>query len=88
MKLLIQAVAVALVLGAPIASFAQAPQQAAAQDTQAVDTQAIQTQAAGQQAAAQTDHGGYGSNGHGSWQAGRGSDTTLSAYSPPIYNAR
>ncbi|MEC5406875.1 hypothetical protein VOM14_15120 [Paraburkholderia sp. MPAMCS5] len=84
MKSLIQAVAVALVLGAPIASFAQAaPQQAAAQDTQAV-----QTQAAGQQAAAQTGHGGYGSNGHGSWQAGRGSDTTVSAYSPPIHNAR
>ncbi|WP_027802681.1 hypothetical protein [Paraburkholderia dilworthii] len=83
MKSLIQAVAIAAVLGAPIASFAQPSAQAAAQDMQAV-----QPQAAGQQGSARADNGGYGSGSHGTWQAGRGSDVTFSSYSPPIYNVR
>ncbi|MFM0251077.1 hypothetical protein [Paraburkholderia sediminicola] len=80
MKSLIKAVAIAIVLSAPIASFAQS-NQPAPQNTQA-------TQASGQQGAAQADTSGYGSGSHGTWQAGRGSDTTVSSYSPPIYNAR
>ncbi|NPT48055.1 hypothetical protein GNZ12_43620 [Paraburkholderia sp. 1N] len=83
MKSLIKAVAIAVVLSAPIASFAQS-NQPAPQNAQA--TQA--TQASGQQGAAQADTSGYGSASHGTWQAGRGSDTTVSSYSPPIYNAR
>jgi Ni/Co efflux regulator RcnB len=84
MKSLIQAVAVALVLAAPVASFAQsADQQGVSQDTQAT-----QAQAAGRQNAAQADNSGYGSGSHGTWQSGRGNSTTVSSYSPPIYNAR
>ncbi|CAB3724853.1 hypothetical protein [Paraburkholderia rhynchosiae] len=83
MKSLIQAVAVAVVLSAPIASFAQPSGQAGAQDMRAV-----QTQAAGQQRMVQADNSGYGPGSHGTWQAGRGSDVTVSSYSPPIYNAR
>ena len=83
MKSLIQAVALAVVLAAPVVSFAQSASQPVAQDAQAV-----QTQAAGQQHAAQTDNSGYGAGSHGTWQAGRGTDTTVSSYSPPIYNAR
>jgi FlaG/FlaF family flagellin (archaellin) len=83
MKSLIQAVALAVVLAAPVASFAQSASQPVSQDTQAA-----QTQAADQQHAAQTDNSGYGAGSHGAWQAGRGTDTTVSSYSPPIYNAR
>ncbi|XUW86970.1 hypothetical protein OH764_08940 [Burkholderia sp. M6-3] len=83
MKSLIQAVAIAAVLGAPIASFAQPSAQAGTQDTQAA-----QTEAAGQQGFARADNSGYGSGSHGTWQAGRGGDVTFSSYSPPVYNAR
>jgi hypothetical protein len=84
MKSLIQAVAVAFVLAAPVASFAQSASQP--QDLQ--EHQAAQTQAAGLRHAAQTDDSGYGVSSHGTWQSGRGTHTTVSSYSPPIYNAR
>jgi hypothetical protein len=83
MKSLIQAVAIAAVLGAPIAAFAQPLAQAATQDAQAVQTQAV-----GQHRPVQADSSGYGSGDHGTWRAGRRSETTVSSYSPPIYNAR
>ena len=83
MKSLIQAVAIAVVLAAPVASFAQSSNDPASQGTQAV-----QTQASGQLQSAQTDNSGYGSGSRGTWQAGHGNDTTVSSYSPPIYNAR
>ncbi|HYS65624.1 MAG TPA: hypothetical protein VEN30_17700 [Paraburkholderia sp.] len=83
MKSLIQAVAIAVVLAAPVASFAQSSNQPVSQGTQAT-----QAQSSGQQNAAQADTSGYGSGSHGMWQAGHGSDTTVSSYSPPIYNAR
>jgi hypothetical protein len=82
MKSLIKAVAIAVVLGAPIASFAQSNQSAPQ------NAQGTQAQASGQQGAAQADTSGYGSGSRGTWQAGRGSDTTVSSYSPPVYNAR
>ncbi|MFM0419329.1 hypothetical protein [Paraburkholderia aromaticivorans] len=80
MKSLIQAVAIAVVLAAPVASFAQSSNDAA--------SQAVQAQASGQQQSAQTDNSGYGSGSHGTWQAGYGNDTTVSSYSPPIRNIR
>lgn len=82
MKSFIKTVAIAVVLGAPIASFAQSNQPAPqnAQDTQA--------QVFEQQGAAQADTSGYGSGGHGTWQAGQGSETAVSSYSPPIHNVR
>ncbi|WP_345810678.1 hypothetical protein AAGS40_07615 [Paraburkholderia sp. PREW-6R] len=83
MKSFIQAVAIVVALGAPIASFAQASNQPVSQDPQAT-----QVQAAGQQDATQTNNSGYGSGSHGSWQAGSGSDTTVSSYSPPVRNVR
>jgi hypothetical protein len=83
MKSLIQAVAVAVALGAPIVSMAQTPGQAAQQGVEV-----IQSQAASQQGAARVENSGYGSGSHGSWQAGRGGDVTFSSYSPPVYNAR
>ncbi|AXF08098.1 hypothetical protein CUJ91_09275 [Paraburkholderia graminis] len=83
MKSLIQAVAVAVALGAPIVSMAQTSGQAAQQGVEV-----IQSQAAGQQGAARVENSGYGSGSHGSWQAGRGGDVTFSSYSPPVYNAR
>jgi hypothetical protein len=83
MKSLIQAVALAVVLTVPVASFAQSAGQPVSQDSQAT-----QTQAAGQSNTAQADSSGYGAGSHGTWQAGRGTDTTVSSYSPPIYNAR
>ncbi|WP_144114061.1 hypothetical protein [Paraburkholderia sp. BCC1886] len=84
MKSLIQAVAVALVLSAPVVSFAQSSTQASPDSSQAT-----QAQSYGQQQATPADSTGYGSAGHGSWQAGhRGGDTTVSSYSPPVYNAR
>ncbi|NPT39422.1 hypothetical protein [Paraburkholderia xenovorans] len=83
MKSLIQAVAIAVVLAAPMASFAQSSSQPASQDAQGV-----QAQASGQQVPAQADNSGYGSGSRGTWQAGHGTDTTVSSYSPPIYNAR
>ncbi|MFM0502180.1 hypothetical protein [Paraburkholderia caffeinilytica] len=82
MKSLIKAVAIAVVLGAPIASFAQSNQPALQ------NTQGTQAQVSTQQGTAQADTSGYGSGSHGTWQAGRGSDTSVSSYSPPIYNAR
>ena len=82
MKSLIKAVAIAVVLGAPIVSFAQSTQSAPQ------NAQGTQAQASGQQGAAQADTSGYGSGSRGTWQAGRGSDTTVSSYSPPVYNAR
>ena len=83
MKSLIRAVAVAVVLGAPIASMAQNVGQAAPQGAQAP-----QSQAGAQHDAVQAVHSGYGSDSHGTWQAGRGGDITFSSYSPPVYNAR
>ncbi|CAB3641258.1 hypothetical protein C8K18_105400 [Paraburkholderia sp. GV068] len=83
MKSLIQAVAVAVALGAPIVSMAQTSGQAAQQGVEV-----IQSQAASQQGAARVENSGYGSGSHGSWQAGRGGDVTFSSYSPPVYNAR
>ncbi|CAH2792826.1 MAG: FIG00452579: hypothetical protein [uncultured Paraburkholderia sp.] len=85
MKSLIRAVAVAVavVLGAPIASMAQTSGQAAPQGAQVT-----QSPAAAQQDAARAVHSGYGSDSHGTWQAGRGRDITFSSYSPPVYNAR
>ncbi|ALE56555.1 hypothetical protein P0D87_00015 [Paraburkholderia sp. RL17-368-BIF-A] len=83
MKSLIQAVAVAVALGAPIVSMAQTSGQAAQQGVEV-----IQSQAASQQGAARVENSGYGSGSHGTWQAGRGGDVTFSSYSPPVYNAR
>jgi Ni/Co efflux regulator RcnB len=83
MKSLIQAVALAVVLAAPVASFAQAANQGVTQDTQSG-----QSQTAAQQNTARSDNSGYGSGTHGTWQSGRGNDTTVSSYSPPIHNAR
>jgi uncharacterized protein YpmB len=82
MKSLIQAIAIAVVLAAPVASFAQSSNQPASQGAQAA-----QAQASGEQNAAQADNSGYGSGSRGTWQAGHGNDTTVSSYSPPIYNA-
>ncbi|MFL9951293.1 hypothetical protein PQR68_35415 [Paraburkholderia agricolaris] len=82
MKSLIKAVAFAVVLGAPIASFAQSNQSVPQ------NAQGAQAQVSAQQGARQADTSGYGSGSHGTWQAGRGNDTTVSSYSPPIYNAR
>ena len=83
MKSLIQAVAVAVALGAPIVSMAKTSGQAAQQGVEV-----IQSQAASQQGAARVENSGYGSGSHGTWQAGRGGDVTFSSYSPPVYNAR
>ncbi|MFM0735493.1 hypothetical protein PQQ52_33955 [Paraburkholderia sediminicola] len=83
MKSLIKAVVIALVLGAPIASFAQSSQPAP-QNAQGAQAQVSKQQGA----AAQADTSGYGSGSRGTWQAGHGSDTAVSSYSPPIYNAR
>ncbi|MFP3570011.1 hypothetical protein [Paraburkholderia sp. SIMBA_030] len=84
MNSLIKAVAIAVVLSAPIASFAQSnrPVTPAQQNTQAAGQGVSE-----QKDAAQADTSGYGSSSNGTWQAGH-SDTTLSSYSPPIYNAR
>jgi len=83
MKSLIQAVAIAAILAAPAVSFAQASNQAAPQGAQAA-----QAQSPGDQNAAQAGSSGYGLDGRGTWQAGRGNDTIVSSYSPPIHNAR
>jgi len=82
MKSLIRAVAVAVVLGAPLVSMAQTSGQTAEQGTDAIRT------AAGQQESGRAADSGYGSGGHGTWQAGRGGDISFSSYSPPVYNAR
>ncbi|CAE6831063.1 hypothetical protein [Paraburkholderia haematera] len=82
MKSLIKAVAIAVVLGAPIASFAQSNQPAPQ------NAQGAQAQVSEQQGARQADTSGYGSGSRGTWQAGHGNETTISSYSPPIYNAR
>lgn len=81
MKSLIKAVAIAAVLAAPVVSFAQSSNQSTSQGAQAVQAQSEQN-------AAQADNSGYGSGSRGTWQAGRGGDTVVSSYSPPIYNAR
>jgi hypothetical protein len=83
MKSLIQAVAIAVVLVAPVASFAQSSNEPASPGAQAA-----QAQASSQQGAAQADNSGYGSASVGTWQAGQSNDTTVSSYSPPIHNAR
>lgn len=83
MKSLIQAVAFAVVVGVPVASFAQSATQPLSQETQATHTQA-----AGQQNGTRTDSSGYGSGIHGAWQTGRSTDTVVSSYSPPVYNVR
>lgn len=83
MKSLIQAVAIAVVLVMPVASFAESSTPSAAQDAQSV-----QAAPAVQQNAAQAASSGYGSGSHGTWQAGYANDTTVSSYSPPIHNAR
>ena len=82
MKSLIKAVAIAVVLGAPIASFAQSNQPAPQ------DAQGTHAQVSAQQGTAQADTSGYGSASRGTWQAGHGNDMSVSSYSPPIYNAR
>ncbi|CAB3723788.1 hypothetical protein LMG24238_05119 [Paraburkholderia sediminicola] len=82
MKSLIKAVAIAVVLGAPIASFAQSNQPAPQ------DAQGAQAQVSTQQGTTQADTSGYGSASRGTWQAGHGNDMSVSSYSPPIYNAR
>ena len=82
MKSFIKAVAIAVVLGAPIASFAQSNQPAPQ------DAQGTQAQVSAQQGTAQADTSGYGSASRGTWQAGHGNDMSVSSYSPPIYNAR
>lgn len=84
MNSLIKAVAIAVVLSAPIASFSQSNQPVAPAQQ---NTQAAGQRVSEQKDAAQADTSGYGSGSNGTWQAGR-SDTTLSSYSPPIYNAR
>ncbi|HEY4298589.1 MAG TPA: hypothetical protein VGM85_19110 [Paraburkholderia sp.] len=84
MKSLIQAVALAVVLAVPVASFAQAGSDQVGQ-SMSQDAQATQT--AVSYDAARTGNGGYGAGSHGTWQAGRGTHTTVSSYSPPIYNA-
>ena len=81
MKSLIQAVAVVLALGSPIASFAQSAQPAS-QDTQAQQSQPTQ------QDNSQASTSGYGSGSHGSWQSGSGNDTVVSSYSPPVHTVR
>lgn len=81
MKSLFQAVAIAVVLSAPVVSFAQSSSQPVSQGAQSA-----QTQAADQQNGAQTNNSGYGSATHGTWQAGRGADSAVSSYSPLIYN--
>lgn len=81
MKSLVQALAIAAVLAAPVVSFAQSSNQPVSQGAQAAQTQSGQS-------ADQAGNSGYGSGSHGTWQAGRGSDTVVSSYSPPIYNAR
>ncbi|WP_144138216.1 hypothetical protein [Paraburkholderia sp. BCC1884] len=81
MKSLFQAVAIAVVLSAPVVSFAQSSNEPVSQGAQSA-----QTQASGQQNGAQANNSGYGSATHGSWQSGRGSETTFSSYSPPVYN--
>jgi hypothetical protein len=81
MKSLIQAVALAVVLAAPVASFAQSAGQYGWQEQQAMPAHAVE-----QRNSAQADSSGYGAGSHGTWQAGRGTDTTVSSYSPPIYN--
>lgn len=83
MKSLMQAVAIAVVLATPVASFAQSSSQSATQGTQAV-----QAQDAPQQNRTQAADSGYGSGSHGTWQAGSGNDTTVSSYSPPVRNVR
>ncbi|MFM0644783.1 hypothetical protein PQR14_10645 [Paraburkholderia bryophila] len=83
MKSLIQAVAIAVVLAVPVASFAESSMQPAAQDAQSV-----QASPADQQNATQAANSGYGSGSRGTWQAGYANDTTVSSYSPPIRNAR
>ncbi|MGE8161026.1 hypothetical protein ACQKRQ_12760 [Paraburkholderia sp. NPDC080076] len=83
MKSLIQTVAIAVVLAAPVAAFAQSSNEPVSQGAQAA-----QAQASSQQGAAQADNSGYGSASVGSWQAGQSNNTTVSSYSPPIRNAR
>lgn len=83
MKSLIQAVAIAVVLVVPVASFAGSSTQSGAQDAQSV-----QAAPADQQNPTQAASSGYGSGSHGTWQAGYANDTTVSSYSPPIHNAR
>lgn len=83
MKSLIRAVAVVVVLGAPLVSMAQTSGPTVQQGAGAVQSPAVS-----QQDAVLAGNSGYGSGSHGTWQAGRGGDTTFSAYSPPVYNAR
>jgi hypothetical protein len=87
MKSLVQAVTIAVALSAPVASFAQSAGQPVSQDSRTTLTP-TPTHAAGQRNVAPADSSGYGAGNHGSWQSGRGTDTTVSSYSPPIYNAR
>jgi hypothetical protein len=75
------AFAIAGLMSAPVAAFAQVSTAAPAQGTAAEQSQA------GQQMSAH-DSSGYGSASRGTWQAGHSSETTVSSYSPPVYNAR
>ena len=109
MKSLVKAVALAVVLAAPVVSFAQTNQpvtraqvrneliqlEKAGYNPATLDDydypaniQAAEARVAAQNASAQADATGYGSNVNGSTQAGQRSETTISTYSPPVYNAR
>jgi hypothetical protein len=50
--------------------------------------QAAEARVAAQNASAQTDATGYGVGASGSTQAGQRGETTVSTYSPPVYNIR
>ena len=52
------------------------------------DLQAAEARVAAQNGTAQADATGYGPGVSGSSQAGQRSETTVSTYSPPVYNAR
>ncbi|MGF6723996.1 FlaG/FlaF family flagellin (archaellin) [Paraburkholderia sp. GAS41] len=108
MKSLIKAVALAVVLAAPVVSFAQTNQPltraqvrseliqlekagynpATADDYDyPANIQAAEARVAAQNASAQADTTGYGSSANGSAQTGQRTETTISTYSPPVYNA-
>ena len=100
---LIKAVAIAVILAAPVASFAQTNQPLTRAQ---VRDQLIQLEKAGYNPSVNDDEdypaniqaaearvaaqngSGYGSNASGSTQTGSRGDTTVSPYSPPVSNAR
>jgi len=50
--------------------------------------QAAEARVAAQKGVAQADATGYGPSENGSSQVGRRTETTISPYSPPVYNAQ